>query len=280
MTENDLMLTSILNCRRVDLAAQSRILTIKQKSQLNRMKERRAQGEPLQYILGNCEFMGIPLSVDERVLIPRPETEIMVKRAIQQARTIQSGEPLRVLDIGTGSGNIAIAFAKNILNSEITAIDIHDGAVTLAKENSRENGVEQRIQFLQRDLGEYFIEAVAQGLKFDIIISNPPYIPTAQMKELPVDVQKEPQRALDGGGDGLHFMISLIHNSHRILNPGGFLLLEIGDDQSDHVEGLFNQYSQYQNMKFYKDYVGTLRIVVAKLKMVNSPRVPGTLEIV
>ena len=128
MTEQELMLTSLLDCRRIDLYVDKKILNPEVISQLKRMEERRRSGEPLQYILGSCEFMGLTFLVDERVLIPRPETELLVEATIKKAMEI-SGSRLQILDIGTGSGNIAISLAKNLPWCEVTAVDISQPAL-------------------------------------------------------------------------------------------------------------------------------------------------------
>lgn len=265
MNEKDLMLTSILQCRRVDLAVGSKELTGSQRSEFTAMVKRRAQGEPLQYIIGRCDFMDTSLSVDERALIPRSETELLVELAIKKIKLLRPSYPLRVLDLGTGSGNIAITLAKNIPNSLITAVDTHKGALALALKNARDNNVEQRIEFLCRDMTEYLKEASKGSAKFDCVISNPPYIKTSALNRLPADVQREPQAALDGGEDGLKFYGPIIRYAHQVLNPRGLFLLEIGDGQSGQIETMFEQYPQYEDIGFHKDYVGTDRMVTAHL---------------
>lgn len=266
MTEDEIMLMTIRQCRRVDLVADAKELTVPQRIRYQNMQVRRAQGEPLQYILGHCDFMGIPLSVDERVLIPRPETEILAELAIEKAKLLQPKKMLHVLDLGTGSGNIAIALAKNITNVKITAVDIDAGVLTLAEQNARSNGVEEKIKFCCTDMAEYLCEARDQEKKYDIIISNPPYIPTSQLSRLPDDVRQEPKLALDGGEDGLRFYRTIIHYGHQILNSGNFICMEIGDGQCDDIGAVFKQYPQYLELSFHKDYVGTDRIVCAELK--------------
>jgi len=187
MTENELMLTSVLDCRRVDLAVNKEKLTPVQKSRYDRMQIRRARGEPLQYIIGRCDFMGISLSVDRRALIPRPETEILVDLSIEKIRGIPKKGMLDVLDLGVGSGNITIALLKNISNMTMTALDISDDALALAAKNARTNGVEQRVNFLCKDIALYLKEAADLEKKFDAVISNPPYVPTEQLALLPED---------------------------------------------------------------------------------------------
>ena len=265
MTENDLMLTSILDCRRVDLALNKGYLTSSQKLKCDLMKARRAEGEPLQYILGQCDFMGTALSVDQRALIPRPETEILVDLAIEKIKSMREEKTLNVLDLGVGSGNITIALLKNIVNITITALDISDDALALAKENASANYVEQKIQFSCRDMLAYLKDSAHSGKMFDVIVSNPPYIPAGLIHELPEDVRREPRIALDGGEDGLRFYRTIIEYGWQILDPKGFLIMEIGDGQHDTIESIFARYPRYAVIHFYKDYVGTKRVVIARM---------------
>lgn len=266
MNEEDLMLTSVLHCRRVDLATESKELTGAQQKELGLMVERRAHGEPLQYIIGHCDFMATSLIVDKRVLIPRPETELLVELAIKEIKLLRSNCPIRVLDLGTGSGNIAITMAKNIPNSFITAIDDQKDALALSLINAKDNNVEQRIEFFCKDMTEYLKETCEGNNKFDCVISNPPYIKTSDLNRLPDDIQREPRVALDGGIDGLKFYRPIIRYAHQILKTKGLLILEIGDGQYGDIEKMFEQYPQYTDVSFHKDYVGTDRLVTAQLR--------------
>ena len=265
MTETELMLTSLLSCDRIDLMADPKELTPEQKSRYDQMQSRRTQGEPLQYIIGQTDFMGISLFVDKRVLIPRPETEILVELAIETVGAILPRDTFQMLDLGVGSGNISIALAKNISNAVITAVDISEDALILAAKNVKVNGVADKVKFVCKDMSDYLMEAAAQGKKFDMIISNPPYIPTEQMVQLPEDVQQEPRWALDGREDGLHFHREIIERSYQALATDGFLFMEIGDGQRTGIEAIFAHYPQYRHIQFYKDYATTDRIVMARL---------------
>jgi release factor glutamine methyltransferase len=264
MNEQDFMLTSLLKCRRVDLAVGTKELTAEQRSEFGKMVERRAHGEPLQYIIGHCDFMGTTLSVDKSVLIPRPETELLVELALKEFKSSDNRCTINILDLGTGSGNIAITLAKNIQNSSIMALDIHEDSLCLALKNAKDNHVAQKIEFLRKDMITYLKEVFERNIKFDMIITNPPYIRTSDLDQLPLDVQQEPRSALDGGSDGLRFYRSIIRCAHKVLHPQGYLLMEIGDDQSDDIKKLFKRYPQYKDVKFYKDYVGTDRMVIAR----------------
>jgi release factor glutamine methyltransferase len=264
MNENELMLTSVLDCRRVDLAVKKEALTAAQKLRYDQMRARRTEGEPLQYIIGQCDFMGIPLSVDRRVLIPRPETEILVDLAVEEIKSMPESELFKALDIGVGSGNITVALLKNIPNLKMVALDASNEALTLAAENAKANNVEQRVDFLCTDMALYLKDAADAGKMFNAIISNPPYIPTEKMAHLPSDVKHEPCLALDGGIDGLKYYRMIIEYGWKLLDANGFLVMEIGDGQRADIEAIFAQYPQYREINFYKDYVGTDRIVFAR----------------
>ena len=259
MIETDQMLISILDCKHIDLLTQNVKLTAEQELQLQEMQARRSRNEPLQYILGNCDFMGSMLDVDSRALIPRPETEILVEQAIQILKNIQvESKRIRILDLGTGSGNIPITLAKNIHNCSVTTVDFSVEALELAQHNARLNNVENKIEFVNQDMRIFLDETIAL---YDLIISNPPYIKTSDLTQLPKDVQQEPQLALDGGEDGLDFYAHIIKKASKLLKDRAVLLMEIGDEQRKDIERLFQQNKQYQKPLFYKDYVGVDRIV-------------------
>ena len=260
MNETELMLTTIRQCRRIDLYLDGRPLSLLERSRLENMQVRRDNGEPLQYILGECAFFGLRFKVDPRVLIPRPETELLVDEIVRLAKEF-SGKPVNILDIGTGSGNIAISLAKFISQASVMAIDVSASALALAGENAKANGVENQIQFLNEDLHQFMVH---DGQKFNIIVSNPPYVEQAQLATLPRDVQQEPLMALDGGEDGLKFYSPIIAGGSRMLADGGYLFLEIGDGQRPGIEQIFSQSAAYENISFKPDYVGTNRIVVAQ----------------
>ncbi len=298
MTEHELILTNILNCRRIDIHTRFPSLTSEQEFHLDDMRRRRSLGEPLQYILGECEFMGLPFKVDRRVLIPRPETEILVDAVIEQAKKkFSSKNQLRILDIGTGSGNIAVSLAKFLPNALITTLDISEEAIVLAKENARLNGVEERINFCHEDMQFFFRrcilaqchceepafsdEAISedcfapkpgarndtkkQNYKFDIIVSNPPYIKRHDIARLPRDVQQEPHSALDGGMDGMEYFRIIIDGivGADMLRSGGLLFLEIGDGQAEGIRKIFRRQTMYSDLEFQKDYVNVDRIARA-----------------
>ena len=264
MNEQELMLSSILNCQRQDLYMESWVLDLQETHRLRDMMDRRAKGEPLQYILGITEFMGLNFLVDERVLVPRPETELLVDYAITKAQTFKA-RPLRILDLGTGSGNIAVSLGKFLPEAKIVATDISQPILELAFENAKLNAVEKNIRFVKSDLfADVPLPSQSHDF-FDIIVSNPPYIVPSFLRNLPKDVQREPKVALDGGRDGLAFYRRIIKTGHRYLKKGGWLLLEIGEGQAQAVKELFLKNSKFINIECQQDYALRDRIILAEL---------------
>jgi release factor glutamine methyltransferase len=193
--------------------------------------DRRLRGEPIQYIVGETEFFGLPFKVTPHVLIPRPETEHLVEKAIELAHFRAAP---RIVDVCTGSGAIAVALARALPTADITATDLSDAALTIARENAHLNGVDPRIRFLQGDL----LAPVADE-RFDLVLANPPYVPTIERDSMSVEVRDhEPALALFAGVDGLDIYLRLISDAPSVLVPGGFLVLEIGYGQARAVEGL------------------------------------------
>lgn len=259
MTETEQMLTAILDCRRVDLYVDRPALTPAQREAFEKMKQRRAQGEPLQYILGRCEFFGFPFFVDKSVLIPRPETEILVETAIAKARQLKKAG-LSILELGTGSGNIAVSLATMLPESAVTTVDVSAGALDIAGRNARFNEVSDRIKFIQADMRDFLKESKKFQKRFDIIISNPPYIKTLDLAILPADVRHEPVSALDGGEDGLEFIKYLIGHAGPVLYDHGCLLMEIGNGQNNDLCHM--ALADFRGLEFYKDYTDVDRIAV------------------
>lgn len=260
MTDDELFLTAILNCRRADLYLQSLTLTVDQQKQFDGMKRRRADREPVQYICGFTEFMGLKIEVAPGVLVPRPETEVLVDLALQELSSDQRKEYF-ILDIGTGSGCIAIALAKMLPNCRVISVDISDTALSFARLNAENNGVSDRVMFAERDIFWFMDE---NQDRFDAVISNPPYIPTCQMDHLPDDVKKEPALALDGGADGLHFYRLIIPAALRKLKTRGLLALEFGDGEGKELQKLFDEVGGWDKIRFEKDNAGRFRVALAR----------------
>lgn len=213
------------------------------------------KGKPLQYITNKQEFMGLNFYVDENVLIPQPDTEILVEKAIEIAETTQKN---KILDMCTGSGCIAISLAKNINNAQIIATDISNNALNVANKNAINHNVENKIKFINSDMFNNIEE------KFDIIVSNPPYIETVTINKLEIEVQNEPHLALDGGIDGLKFYKIIANNAFKYLNENGYLLLEIGYNQQESVTQLLQDTGKYKNIEIIKDLGGNYRVVIAR----------------
>ena len=212
--------------------------------------EEYACGRPLQYITGECEFMSLMFSVDENVLIPRPETELLVEKAI----SLIAEKPAKVLEIGCGSGCIAVSVAKYCVNVEVTAVDISRRALELAGRNAASNGV--MIKFLESDLF-----GALSGETFDMIISNPPYIKTHDIAGLDKNVREyEPFTALDGGEDGLCFYRQITEGVKSFLKTGGYLLFEIGHNQGEDVINIMKN-AKFEEISLMHDYAGFGRIV-------------------
>lgn len=213
------------------------------------------QGMPIQYITNKQEFMKLDFYVDENVLIPQPDTEILVEKAIEEAKKIENVE---ILDMCTGSGCIGISIAKNIENAKVTLVDISKNAIEIAKKNALRNKVESQLTFIQSNM----FEKVEK--KFDIIVSNPPYIKTDVIPKLDKQVQNEPHIALDGGKDGLKFYKIIIEKAKKYLKENGKLILEIGYDQKEEVENLIKQSGQYKKIEVIKDLSQNDRVIIVK----------------
>lgn len=211
------------------------------------------KGKPVQYITNNQEFMRLNFYVDENVLIPQPDTEILVEEVI---KSIDIKENIEILDMCTGSGCIGISLAKNIENTKVTLVDISKEAIEIAKKNAIQNGVENKVTFIQSDMFEN-----VKG-KFDIIVSNPPYIKTDIIQALDKQVQNEPHIALDGGEDGLDFYKILINEAHKYLKKDGKIFLEIGYDQKQEIESLAKQSKHYKKIETIKDLSQNDRVII------------------
>ncbi len=265
MTEKELILTHVLKCRRADLHFKEISLTAEQNKTVEQILGRRSRGEPLQYILGECEFMGYPLKVDDRVLIPRPETERLVEIVVEEM-TRQKDSLCLGLDIGTGSGNITIALLQLIKNLRMTALDISQEALDVARDNALLNKVENRVEFIKGDVFKWLNADNVIPRQYSLIVSNPPYIRKNKLATLPDDVKKEPLLALDGGDDGLMFYKHIISNSTRVLKPGGWLFFEIGEEQGKSLDNLLTRQGSFVNIQVIKDFNQRDRIIKAQLK--------------
>lgn len=213
-------------------------------------------GKPVQYITNKQEFMGLSFFVDENVLIPQPDTEILVEEAIKYANQIK--EDVEILDMCTGSGCIGVALAKHVKNAKVTLVDISTKTLEVAKKNAKENEVKEKVNFIQSDMFENI-----KG-KFDVIVSNPPYIKTKVINELDLQVQNEPHLALDGGENGLKFYEILINEAPKYLKENGKIFLEIGYDQKKEVEELARNSKLYKEIETVKDLANNDRVIELK----------------
>lgn len=223
---------------------------------------RRARREPLAYLTGVREFWSLEFRVTPAVLIPRPETEMLLETALRllaQAKMLAS--PLRLLDIGTGSGCLAITLAKELPTAEVWAVDISLAALEVAQDNARRLGVAERIRFLHSDL----CAALSQTERsFDLLVTNPPYIAQGELATLQPEVRDwEPHMALAGGADGLDFYRRLVAESPSHLHSGGWLLMELGTGQAAAMLDLFRSSQSFINPYCLRDYAGHERVVVA-----------------
>jgi release factor glutamine methyltransferase len=263
----ELLLAHSLNLSREGLYLHlHRELKEGEKGPLEKLIQRRISGEPLQYILGRQEFWSINFKVDPRVLIPRPETELLVEQSLRilSERTFEQNPS--VLEIGTGSGAIAIALAKEVTHIFLVATDISREALVLARENAKSAGVQERIQFVSADLLSPF--QISKGTKvFDLILSNPPYIVRSEIGSLAKEVRDyEPVIALDGGKDGLEFYRGLISQAPSSLREGGWLLLEVGQGQAQRVAEQILESESFLRPQILPDLAGIERVVKAQRK--------------
>jgi release factor glutamine methyltransferase len=253
--DTDTLLLHVLEKTKSWLLAHSdEQLAASEASRYAELLERRYRGEPIQYIVGEAEFYGLPFRVTPDVLIPRPETEHLVEKALEVAASFPAP---RIVDVGTGSGCIAVALAHHLPQARITAIDLSAPALAIAEENAKRNGV--ALRFLEGDL----LTPVA-GEHFDLIVSNPPYVPLADRASLAVEVRDhEPALALFAGPDGLEICRRLIPSAFAALVPGGFLLLEIGHGQSQAIAALLAA-SGFRQIELIPDLQSIPRVACAQ----------------
>ncbi|AMV73574.1 N5-glutamine S-adenosyl-L-methionine-dependent methyltransferase [Desulfuromonas sp. DDH964] len=247
----ELLLADLLQLDRVGLYLNfDRPLNAAELTDFRQRVGRRARREPLQYILGRAEFWSLPFRVGPAVLVPRPDTEVLVEEALARATPAA-----RILDVGTGSGAIAVALAHELPAARVAAVDISKEALLLAAENARVNGVAERVTFTPGNL-----HALADG-EFDLVVANPPYIAATDLAGLMPEVRDfEPQLALDGGSDGLDAYRALARQASKLLVPGGWLLVEVGAGQAPAVQELLAA-AGFGELFCRADYAGIPRVV-------------------
>jgi release factor glutamine methyltransferase len=257
----EVLLAHALSSKRIDLYTRHTELASEEvRARFKDLIRRRIEGCPVAYLVGRKEFFSLPFEVNPAVLIPRPDTECLVVECLRVAKEIP--QP-RVLDVGTGSGNIAIAIAHQHKGACVTAVDKSPEALAVASRNADRNGVADRVRFLQGDL----FEPIPPGERFDFIVSNPPYIPREELSQLPVGVRDyEPHAALDGGQSGFDVFECLVDQARARLSEGGYLLIEIGSPQEAAARQRVSSYPEYDLAKTLLDGSGHPRVLRARLK--------------
>lgn len=251
----------VLGCKPLEIYFKT--ITPEQQAELEKLVARAEQGEPIQYIIGHVDFRGLEIRCDRRALIPRPETELLVEEVLKSKGEGQ--KPLRIVDVGTGTGCIALSLLAELPNAEVTGIDVSPDTLALARENAERLGLSGRFKTLQNNLLDGFLEN-----SLDVVVSNPPYIVTKVCAALDASVRDyEPKLALDGGVDGLDLIRPLVSQAARVLKPGGGLFLEIGYDQGAAVAQILKT-AGLQQVEIKKDLSGHDRIVVGRRPRPNK----------
>jgi release factor glutamine methyltransferase len=261
----ELLLMHVLDCDRAWLYGHPEaLLNSGSAEQFAQLIAKRASGVPTQYLTGHQEFWGLEFEVTPAVLIPRPETEHVVEVVLERLGEERRKEPLRVADIGTGSGCIAMALAKELPCAEIVATDISTEALNVARRNAARLGVDNRIRFLQGDLLRSCAQDPAMP-RFNLIASNPPYVGRNEDQRLPIEVREhEPHSALFGGPTGVEIYGRIIEQSEGLLARGGHIVLELGYNALDHVRGIFECRDGWQDLRVTNDLAGIPRVISAE----------------
>ena len=254
----EILLAHVLNCRRLTFYVDAeKILTLEKILRFNELITRRLKKIPVAYLTGSKEFFGLNFAVNDNVLIPRPDTEILTEFVGEYLRGL--GGTVNFADLGTGSGAIAVSILKFVKNSRACAVDISPEALEVARFNAAKFHVEDRINFF---CGDMF--APLTGKIFNAVVSNPPYIPTRDLETLQAEVQSEPKLALDGGLDGLNFYRRIINDAPNFLASGGLLAVEVGFNQSADVKNLIVANGNFERVETLKDLANIDRVVVAQ----------------
>jgi len=257
----EILLAEILKCKRLELyLAFDKPLAENEVQIYREAIRKRGLRIPLQYIVGNVEFYGLKLIVNENVLIPRPETELLVEKIINES---DKSANLKILDIGSGSGNISLSLSKNLPNSKVVAIDISENALAVAKQNAELNAFQDKVEFRNFDIIKDDLNSLG---KYDLIVSNPPYVSENDYESLEPELKNhEPKIALTDNSNGISFYKHILAVSDQLLNKPGKIYFELGIDQSAQVQKYFEQ-NNFTNIKITKDYSGIERIICGELK--------------
>lgn len=259
--ESEILLSHILGCESLDLWLDfKRKVCSKKLDRFQRLLEERRRNLPLQYLIGEAQFMGLEFVLSPEVFIPRPETEILVEAVLGIVGRLKLDDQRLVIhDLGCGCGNIACSLARNLCNVRVIASDISHQALSVAILNIKRHGVEKKVSVLRGDLFEPL-----GYKKIDLIVSNPPYIRSLDLLNLAPEVRCEPTVALDGGRDGLEILKRIISEGPKYLRSGGFLVVEVGFDQADRVNEIFRKTKQFVEIERIKDYNQFERVIVAR----------------
>jgi release factor glutamine methyltransferase len=261
--EAEVLLAHARGCPRIQLyTAYDEVLPETIRSTMRELVQRRAAAEPVAYLVGHREFFGLKFRVSPDVLIPRPETETLVMETLERTKSL---ERPRLLDLGTGSGCVAVAIAVNHPGAQVTAIDISPAALAVARSNVEQHGVADRVELIESDL----FAGVAAGTQFDAIVSNPPYVRIDEMDGLPPEIRlHEPQLALVAGPEGLDVFRRIAAEAPRWLTPGGFVLVEFSPEQAARVQGLFTPEFGWRQNRILNDNSGQPRALYAETSSV------------
>jgi release factor glutamine methyltransferase len=259
----EVLLAHARGCRRIDLyTAFGEPASEETRMAFRELVKRRAAGTPVAYLVGHREFYSLDFEVNSDVLIPRPETELLVVTLLDKVKErVDTSDGLAIADVGTGSGIIAICAAKYVPTAKVKAIDISSAAIAVAKRNAAKHGLADRIEFVEANL----LSGETGSAQYDIIASNPPYVSASEMEQLAVDVREhEPELALRAGERGTDVILPLIEQAARMLKPGGWLLIEISPMIAAEVESLIGAQPSLELGPTIKDLAGHARVVQAK----------------
>lgn len=272
----EMLLSHVIGCERLKLYTDpDRPASPLERDLLRDLAGRALKHEPVQYLVGEAWFFGLPFKVDPRVLIPRPATETIVEEVLQHARATRGeagskGQGVLIADVCTGSGCIAIALLKRLPEARAVASDISDPALEVARENAIRHGVQERLDLLAGDLLSPLVEhpATRGPGHIDYLVANPPYIPDDEWAAVPPNVREyEPERALRGGPDGLDFVRRLLTEdggAPRLLKPGGLMLIEVADSRAEAAAGLLRGLRDEDDVRVLRDFEGLPRIVALR----------------
>jgi len=259
----EILLAHVLGCERMALYTRfAEVPSEAQRTAFRELVRRAADHEPVAYLVGHRGFYSLQMAVTPDVLIPRPETELLVDKAIEHLRRL--GRPGLCWDICTGSGAVAVAVAVHVSEAKVLATDISEAAIEVARTNAAAHGVTDRVRVDLADLLTWPADRPAESV--DVITANPPYVIEADMAELPPQVRHEPRQALLGGADGLDLIRRILADAPGILAAGGLLAMEIGYNQAEAVWDLVTQTGRYERAQFARDAAGIERVLVARNK--------------